>query len=315
MAMRIFIAGASGAVGRRLIPMLIQSGHQVTGTTSRTENVDGVARLGAEPVVVNALDPEPVLTAVNQARPDIVISELSALSGPQDLRHFDATFATTNRLRTEGTEYLLSAARAAGAKQFLAQSFTGWPNERRGGSAKTETDPLDPEPTPPSRQTLAAIRRMESIVDSAVDMAAVSLRYGTLYGPGTGFAPGGDVVDMVRKRRLPIVGQGTGVWSFVHIDDAASATVAAIEDQASGVYNIVDDEPAPVSQWLPYLAEIIGAKPPLRLPGWLVRPLLGEHGIALMTSIRGSSNAKARRDLRWEPRYPSWRQGFRAALG
>ncbi len=197
----------------------------------------------------------------------------------------------------------------------MAQSFTGWPNERRGGPVKTELDPLDPHPTRPSQQTLAAIRRMESIVDSAVDMAGVSLRYGSLYGPGTGFAPGGDVVEMVRRRRMPIVGDGAGIWSFVHVDDAAAATVAAIEGQASGVYNIVDDDPAPVAKWLPYLAKIIGAKPPRRLPAWLVRPLLGEHGIALMTSIRGSSNAKARRDLRWEPRYPSWRQGFPATLG
>jgi nucleoside-diphosphate-sugar epimerase len=313
--MRIFVAGAGGAIGRRLVPLLVGVGHEVTGTTHAAERAEAIRRLGADAVVVDAFDAEAVRTAVGKAAPDVVVHQLTALSGPQDLRHFDRSFALTNRLRTEGTDILLAAARAAGTRRFVAQSFTGWTNERTGGPVKTEDDPIDPDPTPASRETIAALRRLESTVEGAADVRGVVLRYGLLYGPGTGIGDGGEVLAMLRKRRLPLVGGGGGIASFVHVDDAASATVAAIEGTATGVFNIVDDDPAPVSQWLPYLAAAIGAKPPVRLPAWLVRPVLGAHGVAMMTSTRGSSNAKALRELGWQPRYRSWRQGFREALG
>ena len=313
--MRIFVAGAGGAVGRRLVPMLVEAGHEVTGSTHSPGRADAVRRLGARPVVVDAFDAAAVRTAVVEAAPDVVVHQLTALSGPQDLRRFDRTFALTNRLRTEGTDILLAAARAAGTRRFVAQSFTGWTNPRVGGPVKTEEDGLDEHPTKASRQTLAALRRLESTVEGLSDLTGIALRYGFLYGPGTGFATGGDVLELVRRRRLPVVGGGTGIWSFLHVHDAATATAAAVEGTATGVFNIVDDDPAPVSQWLPYLAATIGAKAPLRVPAWLVRPMIGEHGVSTMTQSRGSSNAKARRVLGWQPRYGSWRQGFREALG
>ncbi|MGH8774254.1 MAG: NAD-dependent epimerase/dehydratase family protein [Jiangellaceae bacterium] len=312
--MRIFLAGATGVVGQALIPMLVEAGHDVVGTTRRANKVDALAAAGAEPVVVDALDAEAVLGAMTSAEPDVVVHQLSALSGPADLRHFDETFALTNRLRTEGLDNLLAAARAVGAQRFVAQSYTGWPNERTAGPVKTEDDPLDPNPTAPSRETLEAIRYLESTAAGATELDGVVLRYGAFYGPGTGLTSGGDIVEMIRKRRFPIVGGGTGVWSFVHIDDVATATLAAIERGAPGIYNIVDDEPAPVSHWMPYLAEAIGAKQPMRVPAWLVRPMLGEYGISLMTTVRGSSNAKAKRELGWTPKYPTWRDGFRTGL-
>jgi nucleoside-diphosphate-sugar epimerase len=313
--MRIFIAGAGGAVGRRMVPMLLAAGHEVVGTTHSAGKADAIRRLGAEPVVLDAFDAPAVSLAVAKAAPDVVVHQMTALSGPQDLRRFDRTFALTNRLRTEGTEILLAAARAAGTGRFVAQSFTGWTNARTGGPVKTEADPFDPDPTPPTVRTLAAIRRLESTVEGATDVRGTVLRYGLLYGPGTSIGTGGEVLDMVRRRRLPVVGGGAGVWSFLHVQDAATAAVAAIDGTATGVYNIVDDDPAPVSQWLPYLADAIGAKPPMRVPGWLVRPMLGAYLMAMMTSVRGSSNARARRELGWQPRYGSWRAGFREGLG
>ena len=313
--MRIFVAGAGGAVGRRLVPLLVEAGHEVTGTTHSPDRTDAVRRLGARPVVMDAFDAAAVRVAMRDASPDVVVHQMTALSGPQDLRRFDRTFALTNRLRTEGTDILLAAARAVGARRFVVQSFTGWTNPRVGGPIKTEDDGFDEHPTDASRETLAALRRMESTVEGAADVKGVALRYAFLYGPGTGLTPGGDVLEMIRKRRLPIVGGGGGVWSFVHVDDAATATVAAVGGTATGVFNIADDEPAPVSQWLPYLAETIGARRPMRVPAWLVRPMLGEQGVSMMTEIRGSSNARARRELGWRPRYGSWRQGFREALG
>jgi nucleoside-diphosphate-sugar epimerase len=313
--MRIFLAGASGVLGRRLVPMLAHRGHTVIGSTRSAARADAVRALGAEPAILDGLDRDSVLAAVTAAKPDVVVHQLTALSGPANLRKFDQTFAATNRLRTEGTEHLMDAARAVGAHRFVAQSFTGWPNERTGGPVKTEADPIDPHPTAASRQTIAAIRRLESMVSAATDLAGVVLRYGAFYGPGTGLGTGGELLTMIRKRQLPVVASGAGVWSFVHIDDAAAATLAAVESDLTGLFNIVDDDPAPVRDWLPVLAEAIGAKPPLRLPAWLVRPMIGEQGVAAMTSIRGSSNAKAKRDLGWQPRYPTWRQGFREGLG
>jgi nucleoside-diphosphate-sugar epimerase len=294
--------------------MLLNAGHHVVGTTRSPQRAAALQAAGAEPVVLDALDRDAVRAAVTAAKPDVVVHQLTALAGPADLRRFDAYFAATNRLRTQGTDNLLAAARAAGAHRFLAQSFTGWPNPRTGSSVKTEQDPLDPNPTRPARRTLAAIAHLESAVTTAGDLQGLVLRYGTLYGPGTALGAGGELLAMVRSRRLPIVGGGTGVWSFVHIDDAAAATLLAIDHGAPGLYNIVDDEPATVATWLPELATAVGAKPPRRLPAWLARPLLGEHGIAVMTTIRGSSNANAKRELGWTLRYPSWRQGFRTGL-
>jgi nucleoside-diphosphate-sugar epimerase len=313
--MRIFLAGATGAVGTRLVPVLVGAGHTVVGTTRSASKVDPLRQAGAEPVVMDGLDRDAVLAAVTAADPDVVVHQLTALTGMGNPRRFDEEFAATNRLRTDGIDNLLSAARATGAKRFVAQSYTGWPNERTGGPVKTEDDPLDPHPTAASRRTLAAIEYLESTVSGAVGLHGVVLRYGSFYGPGTGLRADGDLVEMIRKRRFPVVAGGGGVFSFVHIDDAATATLAAIEHGAPGIYNIVDDDPAPVAEWLPYLAEVIDAKPPLRLPGWLARPMLGEHGMAMMTTIRGASNAKANRELGWRPVYPSWRQGFRTGLG
>jgi 2-alkyl-3-oxoalkanoate reductase len=313
--MRIFVAGATGAVGRRLVPLLVRRGHEVVGTTHHASRADVVRELGAEPAVLDPLDRDQVMAAVAAARPEVVVHQLTALSGPPDLRRFDRYFAMTNRLRTEGTDHLLAAAQAAGTRRLVVQSFTGWPNERTGGPIKTEEDPIDPRPTKASRETLAAIRYVESAATRARGIEGLVLRYGVFYGPGNALGAGGQLVEMVRKRRLPVVGGGTGVWSFLHIDDAAEATAIAVEGGAPGLYNIVDDDPAPVHEWLPYLAQAVGAKPPMRLPAWLARPMIGEHGVSAMTAIRGSSNAKARRELGWKPRYASWRQGFRDGLG
>jgi nucleoside-diphosphate-sugar epimerase len=313
--MRIFIAGATGALGRRLAPLLVDAGHQVTGTTRSAGSAGQLRSMGVEPVVLDALDRDAVMEAVGTARPDVVVHQLTALSAPIDMRRFDTSFAQTNRLRTAGTDHLLAAAQAAGARRFIAQSYTGWLNERSGGPVKTEDDPIDPNPTAVTRETVAALHHVEDTMTAASGIDALALRYGNFYGAGTSLGIGGDVLEMVRARRLPLVGGGTGVWSLIHIDDAARATAVAVERGAPGLYNIVDDDPAPVHEWLPFLAEAIGAKPPLRLPTWLVRPLLGEHGVSLMTSVRGSSNAKARRVLGWQPQFGSWRQGFRDGLG
>ncbi len=312
--MRIFLAGATGAVGRRLLPILVQAGHEVVGTTRDRQRVRALEAAGAEGVVVDGLDRDAVMAAVTEAKPDVVIHQLTALSGRANLRRFDQYFAQTNRLRTEGTNNLIAAALAAETPRFVAQSYTGWPNERSGSPVKTEEDRLDPNPTAASRRSLAAIQHLESAVTGTPGLDGVVLRYGSLYGPGTALGAGGELLEMVRRRQLPIVGGGTGIWSHVHVDDAAQATLLAVERGARGIYNVVDDEPAPVSEWLPELAEAVGAKPPRRVPTWLARPLLGEHGVSLMTQIRGSSNAEAKRVLGWRLRYPSWREGFRTGL-
>jgi 2-alkyl-3-oxoalkanoate reductase len=288
--------------------MLLEAGHDVAGTTRTTDKLAGLARAGAEPVVMDGLDAGSVTAAVTRARPDVVIHQLTALSRVRSLRKFDEGFAPTNRLRTTGTDHLLAAARTAGVRRFVAQSFTGWTNERVGGPVKDESSPLDPHPTPASRQTLAAIAHVEKVVPAAPDLDGLVLRYGGFYGLGAG----GDLLELIRSRKLPIVGGGTGIWSLVHIDDAARATLCAVQRGAPGVYNIVDDDPAPVSEWLPLLAEVIGAKPPLRIPAWLARPMIGAHGVSLMTQVRGSSNAKAKRELGWSLTYPTWREGFRS---
>jgi len=311
--MRVLIAGATGAVGSKLVPLLVAAGHEVVGTTRSEAHFGELERAGATGAVMDGLDAASVRRAVLHARPDVIIHQLTALKGQVgDMKHFDEGFAGTNALRTRGTDNLLAAAAEAGVGRFIAQSYTGWPNQRTGGPVKTEEDPLDPNPTKASRETLAGIRHVEQ---RTTDAGGLALRYGNLYGPGNAIGRGGELVDMVKARKLPVVGGGTGVWSFCHIDDAASSAAAAITRGAPGVYNIVDDDPAPVSVWLPEFARAIGAKPPLRIPAWMARPLIGEHGVSMMTQIRGSSNAKAKRELGWEPAWPSWREGFRRGLG
>jgi nucleoside-diphosphate-sugar epimerase len=314
--MRVFVAGATGALGRQLVPQLVAAGHEVTGMTRSASKEDLVRSLGARPVVADALAPDEVARAVAHAEPEVIIHQLTAISGTNP-RHLDRDFALTNRLRTESTDHLLAAARAVGAKRFIAQSFAGWPFARTGGPVKSEDDPLDESPPKQFRETLAAIRYLEREVSGADSIEGIALRYGGFYGPGTSISlePGAEQVEMLRKRRFPIVGAGTGIWSVVQIEDAAAATVAAVDHGDPGVYNIVDDEPAPVSEMLPALAEAVGAKPPRRIPRWLARLLAGEGGVVMMTELRGAANAKAKRELGWELRYPSWRLGFREGLG
>jgi len=304
--MHVFIAGGTGAIGRRLIPQLVERDHRVTATTRGPAKLAGLEKLGARAVVVDGLDSAAVGEAVASAEPDAVVHQMSALSGKLDPKHFDRSFALTNRLRTEGLDHLVAAAQATGVPHIVAQSFTGWPNIRTGGWVKDEEDPLDPEPPRAQRETLGAIRYLEETVQKE---DGTVLRYGGFYGDASDA-----MVPLVRKRQLPVVGGGTGYASWVHLDDAAAATVLALEQQARGVFNIVDDEPAPASEWLPFLADCVGAKPPLRLPVWVVRLAAGEVAVSMLTRTRGSSNARAKRELGWELRWPSWRQGFRHGL-
>jgi nucleoside-diphosphate-sugar epimerase len=268
--------------------------------------------LGAVPVVADALDPEQVAVAVNGARPEVIVHELTSIPSTLNLRRFDRDFALTNRLRTEGTDHLLSAGQSAGVRRFVAQSYFGF-YARSGAAVKSEEEPLDGSPVRGMRQALAAIRHLEEAVKEARWTEGIALRYGALYGPGTSLAPGAEQVELVRTRRFPLVGGGGGVWSFIHVGDAAEATVAAVEKGARGVYNVVDDDPAPVAEWLPALAQEVGARAPLRVPRWVGRLFAGEAGLVMMTDLRGCSNAKARRELEWQPAHPSWRSGFTAA--
>ena len=305
--MRVFVTGATGALGRHLVPGLIAAGHQVTAST-RSEGKTGQLRAaGATPVVLDGLDRAAVITAVQAAAPDVIVHQMTSLSDMRNLRNFDRVFAATNELRTAGTDNLLAAAAAAGTRRMVAQSYTGWTNVRSGGPVKTETDPLDPRPLPTTRQSMTAIRHVEEAVPAGLPEGLV-LRYGSFYGSGASDV----MLDLVRKRQLPVIGGGTGIWSFIESTDAAAATVAAVDGGAPGVYNIVDDDPAPVADWLPYLAGLLGAKPPLRAPAWVGWLLAGELVVAQMTDVRGSSNLKARKELGWEPRYASWREGFHA---
>jgi nucleoside-diphosphate-sugar epimerase len=307
--MRVFVAGASGAVGRRLVPMLVARGHQVTGTTSRPERAEAVRSFGASSVVVDGLDAVGIGEAVARAEPDVIVHEMTALSGTPDLKHFDRWFALTNRLRTEGTENLLAAAKASGVKRFVAQSFTGWSNLREGSWIKTEEDPLDANPVKEQRETLAAIKFLERAVLEA-SLEGIVVRYGGLYGPGSSET----LVELLDKRMFPVIGDGAGYVSSTHIDDAASGTLAALERGRRGIYNIVDDEPAPAREFIPAIAEAVGARRPLHVPAWLGRLLAGEVAVTMMTEGRGSSNAKAKRELEWQPIWPSWRDGFRKGL-
>ena len=308
--MRVLVAGASGAIGRQLVPALIGAGHQVTATTRSPRNIAALSATGATPVVVDGLDALAVGEAVAKAEPDVIIHEMTAIPPSFGLRHFDRVFAATNELRTRGLDHLLAAAAASGVGRVIAQSYAGWPSAPTGGPVKTEEDPLDQDPPAGQRATIAAIRYLEDTVTSASGITGLALRYGSLYGPGTT----DQIITMIRKRRLPLVGDGSGVWSFLHVEDAATATVAAVGRGAAGVYNIVDDEPAPVSEWLPAAAAIVGAKPPRHVPLWLGRLVAGDVGVSMMTQARGSSNAKAKRELGWQPRWASWRDGFARGL-
>lgn len=316
--MKILVIGATGAIGAQLLPQLTAAGHDVVGVTSRREHAETVRRLGAEPAVADVRDPEAVALAVSRAAPEVVIHQATALSGGFDLRHLDRTFALTNRLRTEGTDHLLSAARAAGVRRFIAQSYAGWPFGAGAARAHTEDEPLADDPLPALRTTLAAIEHLERAVVGATWTEGIVLRYGAFYGPGTsiGLHPRpGEQVELVRARRIPIVGGGRGVWSFVHVADAAAATVAAVTAGGRGILHVADDDPAPVSEWLPALAAAVGAKPPRRVPRWAGRLVAGLAAVFMMDDMSGGvSNAKAKRELGWQPRYPSWRQGFVAGL-
>ena len=305
--MRVFVAGATGVIGQCLVPGLISAGHDVTASTRSPAKASRLKDQGATPAIVDGLDRQAVLTAVTAAQPEVIIHQMTALTGMRSFRHFDKEFAVTNELRSKGTDYLLEAAIQAGTRRFIGQSFTGWTYARDGGPVKTEEDPLDPHPLAVTASTLAAIRHLEEVVPETVPEGLV-LRYGILYGHGASDA----LLEAVRKRQLPVIGGGTGVWSFTEVTDAAAATVAAVSRGAPGLYNVVDDDPAPVAEWLPYLASCLGAKSPLRAPAWLGRLLGGEMTVSMMTDVRGAGNSKAKRELGWTPAYPSWRDGFPA---
>jgi nucleoside-diphosphate-sugar epimerase len=321
--MKVFVAGASGALGKVLVPRLVARGHEVVGMTRSPSKQELVRGLGARPVVADALDPDAVAQAVSAAEPEVIVHELTALSGKMsigDARHPDRFEGAimTNRLRTEATDHLLAAGRAVGARRFVAQSFGAFRFGRTGGLVRTEADPLRPDDPPPSlRPAQAGYRYLEQAVTTIDWGEGLALRYGGFYGPGTSvsLAPDAAMAAPIRKRQFPIIGGGGGVWSHVHIEDAATATAAAVERGEPGIYYIVDDDPAPVREWLPALANALGAKPPRRLPRWLGRLAAGEAATLMMTEARGASNAKAKRELGWEPRYGSWRQGFAQGLG
>jgi 2-alkyl-3-oxoalkanoate reductase len=312
--MKIFVAGASGAIGRRLVPRLVSRGHEVVAMTRTPAKAAPLYELGATPVVADGLDRDAVIAAVTRAAPEVIVHEMTSLGAAKNLRRFDKVFALTNRLRTEGTDHLLEAARRAGSRRFVAQSFAGWNYERTGGAVKTEDAPLDPSPPRSMRRSLAAFMHLESAVVGATDLEGIVLRYGGLYGPGTSTAADSPFVAALRRRQLPIIGDGAGVWSFVHVDDAAGATLAAVERGDPGIYNVADDAPARTSVWLPELARIVGAKPPWHVAAWLGRLVAGEAVVTMFTSARGASNAKAKRDLGWRLQYPTWRYGFRTGL-
>jgi nucleoside-diphosphate-sugar epimerase len=309
--MRVFVAGATGAIGRQLVPRLVAAGHEVHGMTRSESNQAMLHELGAVPAVADALDPRQVSEAVAAARPDVIVHELTAI-GAVDTRHMDRAFAATNRLRTEGTDHLLSAGQAVGVRRFVAQSNIVVYG-RTGAAVHTEEEAFDPSPAPAMRANQEAVRHLEAAVLGAPWTEGVVLRYGWFYGPGTGIAPDGRVPELIRRRRFPLVGDGGAVWSFIHVADAADATVAAIERGRRGVYNVVDDDPAPIAEWLPTLAEELGAKKPMRVPRLVGRLFAGEAGVVMMTELRGASNAKAKRELAWRPAHPSWRQGLVAA--
>lgn len=308
--MRVLVAGATGAMGKELLPRLVDAGHEVFAMVRSESGKAAVTRMGAVPVIADALDSAQVGKAVREANPEVIVNQLTAI-GHIDTRHFERSFAATDRLRIEGTDNLLAAARDTGVRRFIAQSNGAFTYARTGGPVKTEEDPLDRSPVAQMASMIAAVQYMEKAVLGTDGIEGIVLRYGAFYGPGTSMAPGSEQLDMIRKRKFPVVGDGGGVWSFVHIADAAEATVAAVENGGRGVYNIADDDPAPVAQWLPELAAMLGAKKPMRVPRFIGRLAAGPAGVVLMTELRGASNAKAKRELGWTPSHPSWRQGLR----
>jgi nucleoside-diphosphate-sugar epimerase len=309
--MRVFVAGATGAIGKQLVPRLVAAGHEVHGMTRSESKQAMLYELGAVPVVADALDSDQVAEAVATARPDVIVHQLTAI-GTVDTRHMERAFAPTNRLRTEGTDHLLSAGQAVGVQRFVAQSnITLY--ARTGAAVKSEDDPRDPSPVPQMRANLAGMVHLEQAVLGARWTEGIVLRYGWFYGPGTGITRDGEVPELIRKRKFPLVGDGGAVWSFIHVADAAEATVAAIEHGRRGVYNVVDDDPAAVAEWLPALARSIDARKPMRVPRFVGRLAAGRAGVVMMTELRGASNAKAKRELGWRPAHPSWRDGFAAA--
>jgi nucleoside-diphosphate-sugar epimerase len=319
--MKVFVAGATGALGRQLVPQLVARGHEVVGMTRSASKQDLVRSLGARPVVADALDPDAVAQAVASAEPEAIVHELTALSGPMSMRDArrperSTAVIMTIRLRTEGTDHLLAAGRAVGARRFVAQSYGAFRFARTGEPVQTEADPLDPDPPAPLRTGVEAILHLERAVTTIEWGEGLALRYGGFYGPGTSIslAPDAVMAAPIRKRRFPIVGDGGGVWSHVHVEDAATATAVAVERGERGIYNVVDDDPAPVREWLPVLASALGAKPPRRVPRWLGRLLAGEAATVMMTEVRGASNEKAKRELGWRPAHPSWRTGFAESL-
>ncbi|SEO85952.1 NAD-dependent epimerase/dehydratase family protein [Actinacidiphila rubida] len=311
MAVRVFVAGGAGVLGRRLVPQLVARGHEVVATTTSADKLGVLERLGAQGVVMDGLDAGSVSDAVGKARPDAIVHQMTGISlkhaGKPDLKHFDRWAEPTIRLRTEGTDHLLAAAEAHGVGHVVAQGYANWNGLREGGWVKTEEDPLDMEEGTAAQTSMEALRHVEDVV---VRAGGAVLRYGGFYGPGAI----DDQVELVRLRKFPLVGDGAGYASWVHLDDAAAATVLTLEQKARGVFNIVDDEPAPAAQWLPYLAECAGARKPMRVPVWMARVLAGRVVVIMMTEGRGFSNAKAKRELGWELRYPSWRQGFKEEL-
>lgn len=308
--MKVFVTGGTGAIGRFLLPLLLENNHEVTALTRSVVKATRLEDSGVTAVIADPLDKQKLNAAVRRAEPDVIIHQLTALTGVGNFRKLDQEFALTNCFRTEVTDTLLAAARSIGTRRFIAQSFCGWTYAKKGGPVKTEEDPLDPKPPESFTKTLASIRYLEETIRKTTFLEAFALRYGWFYGPGTAIGKGGTVVEMVRKRRLPVVGGGGGVWSFIHIIGAAQATVAAISRGTPGIYNIVDDEPAKVATWLPALARAVEAKPPYKIPHWLGELMIGKAGVSMMTEIRGCSNAKAKRELNWTPMYPSWRVGF-----
>ena len=312
--MKVFVTGGTGVIGKFLLPLLLDNKHEVVALTRSVTKAAELEDAGVAAVIVDPLDKPRLTAAVRRAEPDAIIHQLTALTNVGNFRKFDQEFALTNRFRTEVTGTLLAAARTIGTRRFIAQSYCGWPYAKKGNAVKTEEDPLDPNPPESFTKTLTAIRYLEDKVCTTTFLEGLGLRYGIFYGPGTSLGKGGPILRMVRKRRFPVVGGGGGVWSFIHILDAARATVAAISRGAPGLYNIVDDEPAKVAVWLPALARAVEAKPPYSIPHWLGEVMIGKAGVSIMTQIRGCSNAKAKRELNWTPIYPSWRIGFADGL-
>ena len=312
--MKVLVAGATGGIGRSLVPKLVAAGHEVTGMIRSESSAAGVRAQGADVVLADGLDGAAVKEAVESVRPEVVVHQMTALRGRIDFKKFDQSFALTNRLRTEGTDHLLAASQAAGVRRFVVQSYAGWNLKPGPSPLATETDGLNPNPLPAVRETMAAIQHLESVVTTADGIEGVVLRYASFYGPTADLGKGGMLVELIKKRRLPLIGNGAGVWSFIHYDDAAEATVKAIESDATGIFHIADDDPAPASEWVPGLAKILGAKPPWHVPVWLGRLAVGDVGVAAFTTWRGVDNSLAKRTFDWQPGYASWRDGFRNGL-